>query len=63
MFDMRRSEDADGESRMMGSGRLTGALGLWLRGVFVAALAAVACAALRALKGAASFRTCEKSYA
>ena len=61
MFDMRRSEDADGESRIMGSGRRAGALGLWDRGA-LAALAAAVCAALRALNGAASFLTCEKSY-
>ena len=61
MFDMRRSEDAEGESRMMGSGRRTGALGLWERGAVLAAFAAAAWAALRVLNGAASFLTCEKS--
>jgi hypothetical protein len=61
MFDMRRSEDADGESRMMGSRRRAGALGLWERGAVLAAVAAAAWAALRALNGAASFLTCEKS--
>lgn len=62
MFDMRRSEDAEGESRMMGSGRRAGALGLCDRGVMLAVFAAAVCAALRALNGAASFLTWEKSY-
>jgi hypothetical protein len=61
MFDMRRSEDAEGERRMMGSGRRAGALGLWERGALLAAFAAAAWAALRVLNGAASFLTCEKS--
>lgn len=62
MFDMRRSEDAEGDSRMMGSGRRAGALGLCERGALLAAFEAAATwAALRALKGAASFRTWEKS--
>jgi hypothetical protein len=56
MFDMRRREDAEGERRMMGSGRRTGAFGLWGRvGLF--ARFAAAWAALRALKGAAILRT------
>ena len=59
MFDMRRSEDAEGESRMMGSGRLLGAaFGLCGRVVLFAGFAA--CAFL-ALNGAASLRTWEKS--
>lgn len=57
MFDKRRREEADGESRMIGSGRLTGALGLCARVVLFVDAAAAACAALRALKGAASLRT------
>lgn len=63
MFDKRRSEDAEGDSRMIGSGRRTGPLGLWASVVLCAAAtaAAAACAAFRALKGAASLRTCEKS--
>jgi len=61
MFDMRRREDAEGESRIMGSGRRTGALGLCARMGLLAILAAAGCADLRALKGAASLRTCEKS--
>lgn len=57
MLDRRRRDEADGERRMMGSGRLTGALGLWARVVLFDAAAAAACVALRALNGAASFRT------
>jgi hypothetical protein len=57
MFDMRRSEDADGERRIMGSGRRAGALGLWASVVGFPAFAAAAWADLRALNGAASFRT------
>lgn len=56
IFDIRRREDAEGESRMMGSGRRAGAFGLWGRvGLF--ARFAAAWAALRALKGAANLRT------
>lgn len=60
MFERRRREEAEGERMMMGSGRRCD-LGLCGR-VGLLAIAAAACAALRALKGAASFRTCEKSY-
>jgi hypothetical protein len=31
MFDIRRRDDAEGERRMMGSGRRTGAFVLWGR--------------------------------
>ena len=61
MFERRRRDEADGESKMIGSGRLTGALGLCAKVVLFADAAAAACAALRALKGAASLRTWEKS--
>lgn len=60
-FDRRRREEAEGDRRIIGSGRRTGALGLCAKVVLFAAAAAAACAAFRALKGAASFRTCEKS--
>jgi len=56
MFDIRRREDAEGERRMMGSGRRAGAFGLWGKvGLFARFTAAWA--ALRALKGAAILRT------
>lgn len=51
IFDMRRRDDAEGESRMMGSGRRTGALGLCARVVLFARFAAAAFADLRALNG------------
>ena len=57
MFDMRKSEDADGERRMIGSGRRAGALGLCARVGLFAAFAAAAWADLRALNGAANFLT------
>lgn len=59
MFERRSREDAEGERMIMGSG-LRCDLGLCGR-VGLLAIAAAACAALRALNGAASFRTCEKS--
>lgn len=61
MFDIRSSDDAEGERRMIGSGRLTGAFGLCARVVLPPGFAAAAAAAFRGLNGAASFRTCEKS--
>ena len=42
MFDMRKSEDADGERRMIGSGRRAGAFGLCARVGLFAAFAAAA---------------------
>ena len=57
MFDNRRREEADGERRMIGSGRRTGAFGLCANVVLFTDAAAAACAALRALNGAASLRT------
>lgn len=57
IFDIRRSDDADGERRIIGSGRRAGALGLWARVVGFAALVVAAWADLRALNGAASFLT------
>ena len=57
MFDNRRREGADGERRMIGSGRRTGAFGLCANVVLFTDAAAAACAALRALNGAASLRT------
>ncbi len=59
---MRSKEDADGERRMMGSGRRAGALGLCARVVLFARFCAAGCCDFRALNGAASLRTCEKSY-
>lgn len=60
-FDMRSSEEADGDTRMMGSGRR---LGFWL--MASAGLRAPAresgCAALRPMKVCAILRTCEKSF-
>lgn len=61
IFDIRSSDDADGDRRMMGSGRLEAALGLCANVGLLGRFAAAACAALRALNGAASFRTWEKS--
>jgi hypothetical protein len=61
MFDIRSSDDADGDSTMIGSGRRDGAFGLCASVGLLGRLAAAACAALRALNGAASLRTCEKS--
>ncbi len=40
IFDMRRSEDADGERSIIGSGRRAGALGLCERGALTFAAAA-----------------------
>lgn len=62
MFDMRRRDDADGDSRMIGSGRGGAAFGLCASVGLLGRFAAAAWAALRALKGAASLRTCEKSW-
>jgi hypothetical protein len=61
IFDIRRSEEADGERRMIGSGRRTGALGFIAREGLFAKFAAAGCADFRVLNGTASFRTCEKS--
>lgn len=61
MFDMRRRDEAEGDSRIIGSGRRAGALGLWASVGLLWMFAAAAWAALRALNGAASLRTCEKS--
>jgi hypothetical protein len=61
MLDIRSSADADGDSKMMGSGRFDAAFGLCASVGLLGRFAATACAALRALNGAASFRTCEKS--
>jgi hypothetical protein len=57
IFDILRREDADGERRIIGSGRRAGALGLWASIVLVAAFAAAAWADFLALNGAASFLT------
>lgn len=60
IFDMRRRDEADGDSRIMGSGRREGAA----RG-FVIAFAGLpwvdGCFSLRGLKTDAILRTCEKS--
>lgn len=40
IFDNRSSDDAEGERRMMGSGRRAGAFGLWGRGLFAREAAA-----------------------
>jgi hypothetical protein len=61
MFDIRRREDAEGDRRIIGSGLRTGALGLWANVVLFARFVAACWADLRALNGAASLRTCEKS--
>jgi hypothetical protein len=61
MFDMRRRDDAEGDRRMIGSGRREGVFGLCARVGLLGRFAAAAWAALRALNGAASLRTCEKS--
>lgn len=55
MFDMRRRDEAEGESRMIGSGRRAGVLRLCDN--VVEALAEVPWAARRALNGIASFLT------
>jgi hypothetical protein len=62
MFDIRSSEEADGETRMIGSGRRAG-LGLCGSAVVVRALRASAGApGLRPMKVCAILRTWEKSY-
>lgn len=58
IFDMRRREEADGESRMMGSGRLTGPFELIGK---LVPLDAAAFAAFCALNCTASLRTYVKS--
>ena len=57
MFDMRRRDDADGERRMIGSGRREAAFGLCARVGLLGSVAACAWAVFRALNGAASLRT------
>jgi hypothetical protein len=61
MFDMRRSEDAEGDRRIMGSGRRAILGFIAMEGLF-ARLAAAGCWDFRAWNGAANFRTWEKSY-
>lgn len=58
-LDMRRSDEADGERRMMGSGLLVGPF--WLREREDAAPGAETAWAFFWINGAASLRTCEKS--
>jgi hypothetical protein len=57
MFDMRRSEDADGESKMMGSGRRGAALGFMESAGLLAILDAAGCCDFLAMKGIAILRT------
>ena len=60
-LDMRSSAEAEGESRIMGSGRRAG---FWLSARAALAVRAAACGGapgLRVMKGAASLRTWEKS--
>ena len=59
MFDIRSSEEAEGERRMIGSGLLTGAFGLCARVVLFAGLAVAA--AFLEMNGAANFLTYVKS--
>ena len=61
MLDMRRREEADGERRMIGSGRRVGTLGFMARDWLLALLPAEACCFL-AVNVVASLRTCEKSF-
>ena len=61
MFVIRSSEDAEGDRRIIGSGRRTGAFGLCAKVVLFAWFTCACCAAFRALNGAAILRTCEKS--
>ena len=59
IFDMRSREEADGESRMIGSGRLgfECVARVGFDDMFV-----VGCTGFFDTRGAASLRTCEKSY-
>ena len=61
IFDMRKSEEAEGDNKMMGSGRRTGAFGFRASDGLFAIFAAAGWADLRAKNGPASLRTCEKS--
>ena len=71
MFDMRRSEEAEGESRIMGSGRREGflwceAMGAWVEGVVEeegaeGRVKGGGAARERARKISADLRMCEKS--
>jgi hypothetical protein len=61
MFDMRRSEDAEGESRIIGSGRRAEAFGFITRDGLFARFVAAGCCDFLAVNGAAILRTCEKS--
>lgn len=58
-FVMRRREEAEGESRIIGSGRL-GFLCVASAGLLDMAVGGACCDFLD-MRGAASFRTCEKS--
>lgn len=62
IFDIRRSEDAEGDSRMIGSGRRVEAFGFIAREGPFARFVAAGCWDFLAVKGAAILRTCEKSY-
>jgi hypothetical protein len=59
-LDMRSSDEADGDKRMIGSGRRAGFWFSTRAGLFV--MLAAAGLGLRDMKGAASFLTWEKSF-
>lgn len=60
-LERRSSEDAEGDRRMMGSGRLPGAFGFMASDRLLGILEVPECDFFW-IKGAASLRTCEKSY-
>ena len=61
MFDILSNEDAEGDSKMMGSGRRVVVFGFIASEGLFAILAAAGCCAFLAVKGAAILRTWEKS--
>jgi hypothetical protein len=61
IFDIRRSDDAEGDRRMIGSGRLVVAFGFMAMAGLFARLEATCCCDFLTVKGAAIFRTWEKS--
>ena len=66
MFDMRRREEAEGESRIIGSGRRAGFLGRETRDVGfdegVGMVVELGRGRFRPRNISADFRTCEKSF-
>lgn len=61
MFDILSNEDAEGDSKMMGSGRRVVVFGFITSEGLLAILVAAGCCAFLTVKGAAILRTCEKS--